>query len=426
MLIRYLLGSLLLIFSTVNGFGQSSAEPVCQEIKTDLYRLDRLKAQIREYPGTVLLLGGCIGGLDKQDNLTKLGGCAAACAALSSLENCKDVIQMLAKAMPEENRISEANKSFNCSLDIKPGLLQFDRTPQPVQKPATPSLDTTRQPGTTQQSVQPPPTPSLDTTQQPGTTQQSVQRLAAPSLDTTQQPGTTQQSEQPQATPSLDTTQQPGRTQQSVQTLAAPSLDTPQQLGRTQQSAQTLAAPSLDTTQQPGRSQQPVQPFAAQSLDTAQQPGGTSPEGDNNGNTIATLQPQDTPQALSKQKILPSGPTGTPSHSQTSRSTLPAPPSFIQIEGIGLGASDGRSIRISTAPGPMVLHGVDPVDPQRAIGFLTSLISRKKISCHQSSKGGYYCVLMQSGKDVGAELIIAGLARPSAEAPPRYRQLIGE
>jgi tetratricopeptide (TPR) repeat protein len=119
----------------------------------------------------------------------------------------------------------------------------------------------------------------------------------------------------------------------------------------------------------------------------------------------------------------PGGPAGAPPHGAPARPGRPGVPATQMIEGVGLGAVDGRSIRITTAPAPLVLQGVEPFD-QRAVGFLTRLISKQKISCHQSNRGGYYCVLMRSGKDIGAELIVAGLAQPSPEAPPRYRQLV--
>ena len=210
--------------------------------------------------------------------------------------------------------------------------------------------------------------------------------------------------EQTPATQSLDSTQPTGWSQ-------IPLSRTPQG-DNNRRDGNTLAASQLQDTQPPVSKEETPPPVPAET------PLGQQPRRPWDSNTIATLQPQDTRPQVSKQVIPPSGPAVRPPPSQ--------PPRSAQIEGVGVSAVDGRSIRITTANGPMVLvlQGVAPLDPQRAMGFLTTLISNQKVFCHQSSRGGHICILSRSQKDIGAELISAGVARPSADAPPRYQKSV--
>ncbi len=96
-----------------------SAQPICDEVKADAYRLKRSVSQLTtEYPGTMAVLFGCIGATEGQDPMTRLGTCIAACAVFVTLSDCTYAGRKLGELFQEKKRLDEANREFSCNVYI--------------------------------------------------------------------------------------------------------------------------------------------------------------------------------------------------------------------------------------------------------------------------------------------------------------------
>jgi hypothetical protein len=98
--------------------GKAHANPVCQELAAAEVRAEmRLIDLARDYPGTLMALGGCVAVAASQPEADQAGTfalCGAVACGIAGVENCFAIGKEVLALTVQQKRIGDRRAQFSC------------------------------------------------------------------------------------------------------------------------------------------------------------------------------------------------------------------------------------------------------------------------------------------------------------------------